>query len=158
LAVLCIVFNIEGGIDECGGGRIVGVADYTLTLVDLEAWVNTENSGIGLGVSRESIKIKAVYGVCDSLIEGFELVTFERDGAVLVTILDVESVFLDIGYSEGAFRERSYEGRIRGEFVELVDDGVPRDGKRHTQMFASVVKILLSTWDDTPRRLNQQRI
>jgi hypothetical protein len=61
-------------------------------LVDLEAWMYREDGSIGFGISWETIKIKGLWGLRNTLIEGLELLTFEWNGSVLVTVGDEESV------------------------------------------------------------------
>jgi hypothetical protein len=63
----------------------------------------------------------------------------------LITVGDEQSVLLDVGDAEGPLREWREEGSIRGNYVELVGDGVPRHREWHTLLFVSVVKTLLST-------------
>ena len=105
---------------------MVSITEETLTLVDLEAWVNTENRRVGFGISGESIKLEALWCIGNTFVESLKLFAFEWDGAVLVTVGDSQSVFLDVGDVEGSLRKWREEGGIGGNLVELVGDGVPR--------------------------------
>jgi hypothetical protein len=82
-------------------------------LVDFEAWVNRKNGGVGFGISRETIKIEVLWGIRYPLVEGLELVTFEWNGSVLVTVGDEETVFLYVFEAEWFFRQWGTECPIR---------------------------------------------
>jgi len=123
---------------------MVSITEETLSLVDLETWVNTENRRVRFGISGEPIKLETLWCIGNAFVECLKLLAFEWDGAVLVTVGDEESVFLDVGDAEGSIRKWREEGGIGGNLVELVGDGVPRHRERHTLLFVSVVKTLLS--------------
>jgi hypothetical protein len=114
---LCVVLNFEGGINKRRRRRSVGVSQHTLALVDFEAWMNRKNRGVGFGISRETIEIEVLWGIRHPLVESFELVTFEWNGSVLITVGDEETVFLYIFETEWLFRQRGTERRIRWSLV-----------------------------------------
>ena len=113
-------------------------------MVDFEARVDTEDCGIGLSISWETIKFEAQWTVGNTFIECLELLAFERDGSVLITVRNEQSVFLDIVDSEGPFRQWGQKGGIGWNLVELIDDGVPGHRKWHVNALGSGVKMLVS--------------
>jgi hypothetical protein len=63
-----------------------------------------KDCSVGFGVSWETIEIEWLWGIRYPLVEGLELVTFEWNGSVLVTVGDEETVFLRIFEAEWLFR------------------------------------------------------
>jgi hypothetical protein len=59
-----------------------------------------EDGSVGFGVSWETIKIEGLWGIRYPLVEGLELLTFEWNGSVLLTVGDEETLFLRIFEAE----------------------------------------------------------
>jgi hypothetical protein len=76
-----------------------------------------EDGSVGFGISWETIKIKGLWGLRNTFIEGLELLSFEWNGSVLLTVGDDETVFLYVFEAEWLFRQRGTERRIRWSLV-----------------------------------------
>jgi hypothetical protein len=76
-----------------------------------------EDGSVGFGISWETIKIKWLWGLRNTFIESLELVPFEWNSSVLLTVGDEESVFLDVFEAEWLFRQWGMEGCIGWHLV-----------------------------------------
>jgi len=97
---MILAFDSEWSVDKRGGSRSIGVFQHALALVNLEAWMYREDGSVGFGVSWETIKIEGLWGIRYPLVEGLELLTFEWNGSVLLTVGDKETLFLRIFEAE----------------------------------------------------------
>lgn len=52
-------------------GRGVRLGDGLLAVVDLDAWMNAQDSRVRFGVRGEPVEVEAGVGLVDALVEGF---------------------------------------------------------------------------------------
>jgi hypothetical protein len=83
--------------------------------------METQDSRVGFGIWRQSVKVEAVMSVCYAPKQRLKLVTLERARFIFVFELHDDAVFLYVSHTKWLPREWCEQRRIIGDLLDVIE-------------------------------------